>query len=63
MGKAYGIYLSFKESEKWMMEEISKHSSKAGFIKDVLRQYLQGGEKEKPQEKPQMPIIDIWKNL
>ena len=36
------LTLSFKEDERWLFEEICKHSSKGGWIKDVLTDYLRG---------------------
>lgn len=35
------IPLSFKEEERWIYEECMKHSSKAGWIKDVLVKEIQ----------------------
>lgn len=34
------LTVSFPEDEMWIYAEISKHSCKGGFVKDVLADYL-----------------------
>lgn len=41
------LQLTFKETEKHLWDEINRHHSKSGFIKDVLAEYLR---KQKPEE-------------
>ena len=54
------IPLTFKEDERWLYEEICKHSSKGGFIKDILKQYLQP---EKKKEESKSSLDDILKGM
>lgn len=42
------IQLTFKESEKHLWDEINRHHSKSGFIKDALAEYT---KKQKPEQK------------
>jgi hypothetical protein len=34
------IILTFKPSERWIYEEIRKHSGMGNWVKDILRDYL-----------------------
>ena len=52
MSKQMAVNVTFKDSEKWIYDEVMKHSSKGGFIKDVLAEHLRDAKKEKI-EKPQ----------
>ena len=38
--KQMRIPLTFKESEKWLYDEIRTHGDKANYVKDVLKQHL-----------------------
>lgn len=56
MSKQMAVNVTFKDSERWIYDEVMKHSSKGGFIKDVLAEYLRNTKKEsveKPQERVQ----------
>lgn len=37
---ALKILVTFKREEKWMYEEIIKHSAKGNFIKDIIKTEL-----------------------
>lgn len=53
MSKQMAVNVTFKDSEKWIYDEVMKHSSKGGFIKDVLAEHLRNTKREsveKPQE-------------
>jgi hypothetical protein len=41
------ITLTFKGEEDWLYDEICKHSSRVGFIKDILKKHI-----PKPKEIP-----------
>lgn len=41
------LVLSFKESERWIYEEIQKHSGKGNWIKDVLAEKIKEEQKKK----------------
>jgi hypothetical protein len=45
------VTLSFKDDELWVYEEICKHSSKGGWVKDVLKEYIRENREVKTQEK------------
>lgn len=34
------LVLTFKQEEKWLLDEINKHSGKGNWIKDVLTEKL-----------------------
>jgi len=34
--------ITYKKNEKWIFDEIEKHSGKGNWVKDVLANYLQG---------------------
>ena len=56
MSKQMAVNVTFKDSEKWIYDEVMKHSSKGGFIKDILAEHLRDTKKvkiEKPQESVQ----------
>ena len=56
MSKQMAVNVTFKDSEKWIYDEVMKHSSKGGFIKDILAEHLKDTKKvkiEKPQESVQ----------
>lgn len=40
MGKPMIIPISFKESERYIYEEICKHSGKGAWVKDVLAEHI-----------------------
>lgn len=58
MSRQMAVNVTFKDSEKWIYDEVMKHSSKGGFIKDVLAEHLRDKKKEKI-EKPQENIQGI----
>ena len=58
MSKQMAVNVTFKDSEKWIYDEIMKHSSKGGFIKDILAEHLRDTKKEKI-EKPQESVQGI----
>jgi len=35
------MMLTFKQSEKWIYDEIMKHSGKGNYVKDILAQHMQ----------------------
>jgi flagellar basal body-associated protein FliL len=39
------ILLTFKQSEKYLYDEIQKHSGKGNWVKDILREYLEANGK------------------
>ena len=45
------LTLTFKDSEKWIYDEICSHSSKGGFIKDVLAEYIKNMNSQADQPK------------
>jgi hypothetical protein len=47
---AMKMQLTFKESEKHLWDEIQKHHSKSGYIKDALAEYM---KKDKPEKRIQ----------
>lgn len=58
MSKQMAVNVTFKDSEKWIYDEVMKHSSKGGFIKDILAEHLRDSKKEKI-EKPQENVQSI----
>lgn len=58
MSKQMAVNVTFKDSEKWIYDEVMKHSSKGGFIKDILAEHLRGTRKEKI-EKPHESVQGI----
>jgi hypothetical protein len=52
------MLLSFKENEKWLYDEICKHSNKSGFIKDILILYFKK-EEVKTTKKMEIDILDL----
>jgi hypothetical protein len=34
------IVITFKKNEKWIYDEVQKHSGKGNWIKDILKEYL-----------------------
>ena len=48
------ITLTFKDDEKWLYEEICTHSSKVGYIKDILKDNIKNPSNNKNREN-QMP--------
>jgi len=57
------LNISFRPDEEWLYNEICKHSSKGGWIKDVLKQHLanESSKKEKQEESspPKLAIDSI----
>jgi hypothetical protein len=53
------MLLSFKENEKWLYDEICKHSNKSGFIKDILAEKLKPEEKKEDKKLEIESIIDF----
>lgn len=47
MSKQMAVNVTFKDSEKWIYDEVMKHSSKGGFIKDILAEHLRDNKNEK----------------
>ena len=43
------VLLTFKQSEKWLYDEICSHSAKGNWVKDVLIKHLEQQQK-KPSE-------------
>ena len=46
MSKQMAVNVTFKDSEKWIYDEVVRHSSKGGFIKDVLAEHIRNGERK-----------------
>ncbi|HWP50128.1 MAG TPA: hypothetical protein VN626_00390 [Clostridia bacterium] len=44
--KPLKVLLTFKQSEKWLYDEICSHSGKGNWVKDILAGYLRGQKKE-----------------
>lgn len=44
------ILITFKEDEDWLFDEICRHSSKGGWVKDILKEYLDGNDVKKEIE-------------
>lgn len=40
MAKQMMLTLTFKDNEKWIYDEICKHSSKGGWVKDILADHI-----------------------
>lgn len=51
------LTLSFKDEEMWIYNEISKHSAKGGWVKDVLAEYIRNQGKEKNLSRDESPPI------
>ena len=49
------VFITFKESERWIWEKLMEKSCKSGFIKDVLKEYF--AENNTRKDEPQIPII------
>ena len=32
--------ITYKQSEKWIFDEVQKHSGKGNWVKDILKDYL-----------------------
>jgi hypothetical protein len=45
--KRMTITVTFKDSEKWLYDEIITHSSFGGYVKDILKKHI-----PKPKEIP-----------
>lgn len=50
MEKELKLVLTFKQSEKYIYDEIQNHSAKGGWVKDILRDYIE--QNKKAQNKP-----------
>jgi hypothetical protein len=51
MSKAPKIILTFKANERYMYDEIVKHSGKANWVKDILKNHIRPpNEKAPPQD-------------
>ena len=46
--RALDILITFKSDERWLYDEICSHSSKGGWVKDVLKAYLKAKNIEPP---------------
>jgi hypothetical protein len=44
------LQLCFTEKDREIAEEVKKHSCKAGFIKDVLTEYIRNAKKPENKE-------------
>lgn len=53
------MMLTFKQSEKWMYDEIMKHSGKSNYVKDILAQHLQQPQQLNTQPKRKVTINDL----
>lgn len=42
--RGLNILITFKQDERWLYDEICQHSSKGGWIKDVLKDYLKSNQ-------------------
>ena len=51
MAKQMMLTLTFKESEKWIYEEICKHSAKGGWVKDILADHIRNQEIQVSKDK------------
>ena len=58
MAKQMMLTLTFKESERWVYEEICKHSAKGGWVKDILKEYIRN-QKNPSQQKQESPKQEI----
>lgn len=43
--KPLKLLLSFKQEEKWILDEINKHSGKGNWVKDILKDYILNQQK------------------
>lgn len=43
--KGYKLVLTFKREEKYIYDEIQKHSGKGNWVKDILKQHIPVPEK------------------
>lgn len=60
MAKQMMLTLTFKDSEKWIYEEICKHSAKGGWVKDILADYIRNQENpSQPKKESQKQEIDV----
>ena len=55
--KILSVTVPFKESEKWMYDIISTHSSKSAYIKDILAKSLKS-ERKKEEDKKMNLYVD-----
>lgn len=39
------VIVTFKRTEKWIYDEIQKHSGKGNWIKDILANYIKQNQK------------------
>ena len=44
------MQLTFKQTEKKLWEEVCRHHSKSGFIKDALAAYMKKEQDSKPKQ-------------
>ena len=53
------IPISFKEDERWLYEELKSHSSRSGYIKDILKNHIKNekqiNEKQDPNTQKSKP--------
>lgn len=55
--RSLNVLITFKQDERWLYDEICRHSSKGGWVKDVLKEYLQSQESDQPENPPFSPIV------
>ena len=44
--KGLSVKVTFTEKERWLYDVVCSHSSKSGYIKDVLKEHEQAKEKQ-----------------
>lgn len=57
MANEMKVFITFKESERWIWEILNEKSCKSGYIKDVLKEYL--SEQKTKKDEPTSPFIDF----
>lgn len=58
MAKQMMLTLTFKDSEKWIYDEICKHSSKGGWVKDILAEHIKNSNNP-PEPKKEDVSVDV----
>lgn len=57
MAKQMMLTLTFKDSEKWIYEEICKHSAKGGWVKDILAEHIRNQENPSQQRQERQESV------
>lgn len=55
------VVITFKESERWLYNDIVSHSSQSGYVKDILKKNCKGpGE---PHQQQLIPAISDFSGI